>query len=761
MSYCLNPGCSAPINPPTTHYCQTCGVPLVLVGTQKQTYRGIKCIGQGGFGRTFLAVDGHQQPCVVKQLLPHPQSLGSAGAYAPQFSDAYLQRFRQEAQRLAELGHHPQIPQLIDVIEHQENRSDTNSPQSSNRPSASPPTSYSALYLVQELIEGQTLENELTTEGPMDEVGARSLLSEILAVLEFIHAHQVIHRDIKPQNIIRSKQDGRLVLVDFGAAKRTNRAVMARTGTVIGSAGYAAPEQIMGKAVFASDLYSLGVTCVHALTGMHPFDLYSISQDQWVWTQYLVNPISPGLERLLNRLLRRAVNQRYRTAQAVLTDLNALPALSAPSSPPSPHTPPQPSTFPLGSPPGSPTSSPSFLQRLKGVLPPFSKQPVASPTPPWLAFTRSSPISPAAFPSTDPDVKPNIFYNGASPDPLASSAPPAPLRPLSWHITHTLTQHTSGVTALAISPDSSLLASGDRQGNILLWNLESGTLLHQFPAHTLLKRAGHRDRVTELQFTPDGTSLVSSSADGTLKWWDLGQRQLMTTLEGEGWVVSALVLHPDGQLLMSGGANGAIDLWDLNTHQFIQRLWTHTDCISGLALAPDGVTLLSSGDDGMVYGWDLRTAEAIASIRAHHNGVSALALDAGGQILMSGGGDRTVRLWSTSGAIAQDMESESSGRALAFHPLHTLAVELERVAAIAIHPSGVLFANSQDDTHIQLWHLEGERSADASARLRVRLQRGRVLGQDWTITGLRFSVRGDRLVSSSTDGTIKIWRSKA
>ncbi|MEM9220443.1 MAG: protein kinase [Cyanobacteria bacterium P01_F01_bin.150] len=779
MSYCLNPACIAPTNSPTAMYCQSCGQSLLLAGSSGQRYRSLKCIGSGGFGRTFLATSTaeHQpQNCVIKQLLPHPlvNTFGDTSYNGPDacFSVSYLQRFREEAQRLSELGHHPQIPALFDVIESDGKRN--------------------ALYLVQEFIAGLTLEKELTQQGPINEQGARSLLSDLLIVLDFIHTHRVIHRDIKPQNIIRPKssdqnQPDALVLVDFGAAKRTNRAAMARTGTMIGSAGYAAPEQIMGKAVFASDLYSLGVTCAHALTGMHPFDLYSISQDQWIWTQYLVNPISPGLQRILDRLLCRAVNQRYRTAQAVLADLNSLPELSSPLPLPQPSSqpsvPPKPqASSPLSTPISqspSPSASPSssLFQRLTQYTSRSRPFPNSAPSPPWLTFTRTKPPSStppnSQFPNSQlpnsqlPNSQTPKLPNSQTPKLPNSQTPSAPQLPplpnfLPWHPTHTLTHHTSSVSALAINPDSTLLASGDRQGNICLWNLEAGTLLHVFPTYSLLKRTGHRDRITDLQFTPDGLTLVSSSADGTLKQWDMAQRQLVTTLEGEGWVMSALTLHPDGHLLISGGANGAIDLWDLTQHQFIQRLWAHQDQISGLELASDGITLFSSSEDGMIYSWDLRTAEAIASIRAHRNGVSALALYDTGQILVSGGGDRTLRLWGLFHGNGQG-DSIDNQEGATFKPLQTLSVNLDRVTAIALHPSDTLLANSQDDTHIQLWTIGWQQAADTSgygsrAYLPTRPRQNLTLNQDWTVTALRFSPRGDRLVSSSADGTIKVWR---
>ncbi|QYO68136.1 protein kinase domain-containing protein [Leptolyngbya sp. 7M] len=327
MIVCLDPTCTKPVNPDDAVFCQTCGHPLQL----GDRFQAVKLIGQGGFGRTFLAIDRANDQtiqqadntlinrdqldqggidgwsediaatrniqtrdakvqsgfCIIKQLLPLQNNLRES-----------TRLFQQEAAQLAKLGQHPQIPKLLTHIEQE-----------------------TALYLVQEYVAGQNLEQVLATQGVFSEAQIRKLLADLLPVLRFIHSQQVVHRDIKPANIIWPSQGERFVLVDFGAAKSLSETVLTQTGTTIGSAGYAAPEQAMGKATFASDLYSLGVTCVHLLTGVHPFDLYSISEDRWVWRQYLTQPISLELRRVLDKLLQRATSQRYDTATAVLQDL--------------------------------------------------------------------------------------------------------------------------------------------------------------------------------------------------------------------------------------------------------------------------------------------------------------------------------------------------------------------------------------------------------------------------------------------------------
>lgn len=255
-------------------------------------YQILKFLGQGGFGQTFLAVDKRQNslPCVVKQVFLQ----GDKTHY-----QTTLDRFYEEVKRLAELGKHPQIPELLDTFEQD-----------------------GCAFIVQGWIDGWTLEQEAETT-PFDEAEIWNVLREVLPILQYLHDRQIIHRDIKPANLIRRKCDRQLVLVDFGAAKQITRFNSLHTGTMIGSVEYAAPEQIKGQAVFASDLYSLGVTCLYLLTQMHPFDLYDIVEDAWKWQAYLPHPISSDLQAILCKLLQPAVRRRYQSAAEVLADLNS------------------------------------------------------------------------------------------------------------------------------------------------------------------------------------------------------------------------------------------------------------------------------------------------------------------------------------------------------------------------------------------------------------------------------------------------------
>ena len=137
-------------------------------------------------------------------------------------------------------------------------------------------------------------------------------------MLEFIHSKQVIHRDIKLENIIRRKKDNQLVLVDFGAAKYATMSALERTGTIIGSGCYVAPEQSVGKATFASDIYSLGVTCIHLLTGVEPFNLFDVTEGEWVWRDYLLSLVRDEVGKILDKMIVGATKKRLKNVAEIL-----------------------------------------------------------------------------------------------------------------------------------------------------------------------------------------------------------------------------------------------------------------------------------------------------------------------------------------------------------------------------------------------------------------------------------------------------------
>jgi serine/threonine protein kinase, bacterial len=334
MSYCLNPSCSYPENPPQATQCQACGSALIL----RDRYRVSQLLGKGGFGATFLAEDislPGQPTCVIKQLRPNTNS--------PQLLTMARELFVREAKTLGKLGSHPQLPRLLDYFELAEE-----------------------FCLVQEYVSGLTLQQELKRSGPMAEAEVRRILQDLLPVLDYLQQQEVIHRDIKPANIIRRAIDGKLILIDFGAVKDqvTQLARANATGDTvltafaIGTPGFSPPEQVAMRPVYASDLYGLGMTCVYLLTGKTPQELgYSSQTGELCWQDSLT--LSASFTAVLSKMLEASVRDRFQSAKAVLQALELEPhqpqlaqglALQRSSLGPNPNSRVQPAP---GSPPGT------------------------------------------------------------------------------------------------------------------------------------------------------------------------------------------------------------------------------------------------------------------------------------------------------------------------------------------------------------------------------------------------------------------------
>lgn len=274
-------------------------------------YRVIRILANGGFGQTYIAQDTKRPGnpiCMVKHLKP-------ANSDSNFFTTA-KRLFHNEAETLEKLSNHDQIPRLLAYFD--ENQE---------------------FFLVQEFIDGHTLSEELIPGQPWSETQVMQMLLDILSILEFVHEEGVIHRDIKPDNIIRRASDYKLVLVDFGAVKqlRSSLVTVGGQGTMtvaIGTPGYMPTEQGQGKPRPNSDIYALGIIAIQALTGVPVSQLQEDADTGEINWQHLI-PLNPGLVAILSKMVRYHFKERYQTAtealQACRDLINITPELSQPS----------------------------------------------------------------------------------------------------------------------------------------------------------------------------------------------------------------------------------------------------------------------------------------------------------------------------------------------------------------------------------------------------------------------------------------------
>ncbi len=269
-------------------------------------YQVAEVLAKGGFGQTYMAKDIHRPgnpPCVVKHL--QPASINS------RFLQNARRLFQTEAEILEKLGHHDQIPRLLAYFE--ENQE---------------------FYLVQEFIQGHTLTAELQPGKRWSENEVYQLLQEVLGILVFVHSWGAIHRDIKPDNIIRRVGDGKLVLVDFGSVKQAWTQVITaneQTNSIfanhlsatiaIGTPGYMPTEQGRGKPQPNSDIYALGMIAIQALTGINPTQLLEESETgEIVWQHHA--SAGCAIASIITKMVRYNFRNRYQTATEALAAVN-------------------------------------------------------------------------------------------------------------------------------------------------------------------------------------------------------------------------------------------------------------------------------------------------------------------------------------------------------------------------------------------------------------------------------------------------------
>jgi serine/threonine protein kinase, bacterial len=277
-------------------------------------YQIIRTLGSGGFGDTFLAEDTHmpsQRLCVVKRLRPIQAN--------PDVNQLIQERFQREAAILESLGSgHSQIPKLYAYFYNSADQQ---------------------FYLVQEWVDGETLSAIVKQQGRLNEVEVRQILISLLPVFDYVHSQGIIHRDVKPDNIIvrrspsvqaklstsQSQAQNQPVLIDFGAVRETMAAGATNPGhstsIVIGTPGYMPSEQSVGRPVFSSDLYSLGMTAIYLLTGKRPYDFENNPHTSELIWQADAPATSPELVDILNKSIAFNPRDRYQTAREFLAVL--------------------------------------------------------------------------------------------------------------------------------------------------------------------------------------------------------------------------------------------------------------------------------------------------------------------------------------------------------------------------------------------------------------------------------------------------------
>ncbi len=606
-------------------------------------YKVTEILGTSIFSDTYLAKD-QQLPnrpfCVVK-CLKAPTSEHFNWHHARELFNAEAQALY----RLSPLS--SQIPRLLAHFE--ENHQ---------------------FYLVHNYVEGHDLSQELITGQPLPEAQVIALMQDILSVLAIVHAQGVIHRDIKPHNLIRRAKDGKIALIDFGAVKElSNQAHLEGQTTesiLIGTPGYMAGEQRAGKPRYCSDIYSVGMLAIQAITGLNPKEIGEDIQGELCWRQ--VAKISPRLATILTQMVRSHWRDRYQSVQEVLTDLEQLQKKRRP-------------------------------RKIWGI-----PQTVALVAILALGFTGVRQKD-----QIQDHLKMLLMPVAATP---LAKGDIAPVRTIN---------QSSSILALAMHPKGKVVVSGGQNKVIQLWDMKSGVAL------TAL--TGHLQEITSLHFTPDGETLVSASADSTVKVWNLQSGTLRHTLMGHTGRVNSVHVTPDGKLTVSGGSDRLIKVWDLQTGSELQTLSGHTNAVNQIEITTDGRFIVSASEDKTVKIWDLPTGKLLQTLSGHESGVKVVNVSPNNQILASGADDQ-IMIWNVAtGQRLRTLPQSKSTRSLTFSKdgkyllsahadgtiklwdwqkgtlLKTVRVHSDSVGAIVICPNNRTLVTGSMDHRIEIWKM--------------------------------------------------------
>ncbi len=281
--------------------------------------------------------------------------------------------------------------------------------------------------------------------------------------------------------------------------------------------------------------------------------------------------------------------------------------------------------------------------------------------------------------------------------------------------------HTDKVWSVAFHPRGNLLASGSDDQTIKLWDSHTGECIRTF--------TGHTGCVRSLAFAPSGEFLFSGSADRTIRQWDVDTGQWVQVLQGHTAGVWSIALSDDGCLLASGGDDLTIKLWSTATGCCLKTLTGHTDWIRALAFDRKENLLASGSVDRTIVLWDVNTGKCIRTLEGHTNLVNALTFISGQQLLASASQDKTIRLWNW-----------ETGKCF-----KTLLGHTNTISSLATNPQETLLASGSSDQTARLWSL--------SQGACIRMFQGRI---NW-ISSVAFSPDGTQVVSGSEDRAVRVW----
>jgi serine/threonine protein kinase len=623
----------------------------------KERYRIIAHIGSGGHGEIYKALDTQfaERPVAIKALCQHMLS--------PQEAAEVSEAFKREAFLLAKLVH-PNLPAIYDYF-----------------------TEQHSWYLVMSFIEGESLEQYLERMGgslPVDE--SLQIGLHLCSVLEYLHNRQppIIFRDLKPSNVMRTPE-GQLYLIDFGIA-RIFKQGQSRDTTALGSPGYAAPEQYgRAQSTPRNDIYSLGATLHHLLSGRDP------SESPLIFPALRL-PAYPGLDALIARMLDRDPTLRPASMLEVRQELQRIasgrpPGLSAREMPHQHSSP----IFITADPSSSGEhyteagyERSSMAQQAEGrqqqqqqIYYQPSSQPSAQPKRGvsrrrMLAFGGAAGLGLLVFGGL-------WNYQVSRPAQTVHPMRPPAVPPV-LHDSSGQQIPASALLTVAWSPDGRHLAMGGAQLDSLgVWD---ATGLNRQISYN-----GHTGAISSLGWSPDGRTIASASYDTTVQIWNSTTGAHLVTYSEHAATVLSVTWSPDGKFVASADVAHTIHIWNAKTGTTLQVLKKHQDLVTSVAWSPDGLLLASASADKTVNVWEVASGNADLTYQGHTQAVQAVAWSPDSRRVASASDDKTVQVWDSLSGIERITYSDHHAP----------------VWGIAWSPDGQYIASASWDSTVQVW----------------------------------------------------------